>query len=122
MRGRIVIFHDDPDFLTRLADVLRRAGYAVLAYGDSGAAWDAISADTPIDLLITRLVGPAGKVPGLSLAQRLRYRVLAVHILFVDLPEYASFADGLGDILPAPVTPEEVARAATRILGRRPLI
>ena len=61
MPVRIVVTHDDQNFLDRVACPLTEAGYDVATYTDSMKTLDPIDAAEPIDVLITRIAFPPGQ-------------------------------------------------------------
>jgi signal transduction histidine kinase len=90
--GTILLAEDETSVRDMAAQVLRQAGYTVLACRDGEAALAAAAAHTgPIDLLLSDLVMPG--CSGLELAERLRAARPAVRVLLTS--GYA--ADVLGD-------------------------
>jgi CheY-like chemotaxis protein len=74
MPSRIVLVHDDQEFLEPALEALRRAGYDVVAFQDSMAALDALEHPTHIELLITRIRFPEGTPNGAALARMARIK------------------------------------------------
>ena len=74
MPARIVVVHDDPEFVDQLQSALRRAGRDVAAFADLMDALAALDAAQRIEVLITRMQFPPGKPNGLALARMARHK------------------------------------------------
>jgi len=116
MPARIVVVHDDLEFLNPLTTALRAADYDVAAFDDSMTAWDALGAAQKVELLITRIRFPPGRPHGVALARRALGSRPGVQILFTAAPEMRFHADDLGIFLPTPVSPSEVVDVVNRML------
>src|ERR1044072_3221574 len=69
MPARIVIVHDDNQFLEAATTTLRDAGYDVAAFADTLSALDALNHANKVEVLITRVEYPEGQPHGLALAR-----------------------------------------------------
>lgn len=118
MSMQIVVVHDDPDFRTELARILRDNGFEVAEFPDSLAALAALEQSRRTELLITRIRFRLGIPHGISLALMAHSRRHVSRILFVALPEYRGLADGIGEFLEWPVAASTVAKAAKRIISQ----
>ncbi|MGH6990071.1 MAG: hypothetical protein ACREFD_14135 [Stellaceae bacterium] len=103
MPARIVVVHDDPDFVETVRTSLQLENYDVIAFTDTLAALKALEAARLTDILITGTRFPAGTPNGVSLALMARYKRPNVKILVAAAPEHQEHADGIGEILPYPV-------------------
>lgn len=116
MPARIVIVHDDCDFLQETTTALRNAGHEVAAYANTLAALTALEQANKVELLITRIEYAEGQPHGLALARIARLRRPQVKVIFITKLEHRSVAEGLGDFIATPTTPEVVLEIVGRIL------
>jgi DNA-binding NtrC family response regulator len=56
MPARIVVAHDDPEFVEDTVTALWDAGYEVVSFADSMSALDALEAAQHVEMLITRVL------------------------------------------------------------------
>jgi hypothetical protein len=96
---------------------LEAAGHDVAAFADPVLAWDALKYPARIEILLTRVQFAPGKPHGVALARWARSNCPNVRILFVALPEFAADIEGLGVLLPRPVSVAQVAEAVGRMLS-----
>jgi DNA-binding NtrC family response regulator len=108
MPARIVIVHDDNQFLEAATTTLRDAGYDVAAFADTLSALDALNHANKVEVLITRVEYPEGQPHGLALARMARSRRPQVKVLFTAKAEHRPLTEGLGGFLALTTTPEEV--------------
>ena len=87
MPARVVVVHDEPDFIDRTVGALRAAGHDVMAFSSSMSAIDALEHAQQIEVLVTRVIFPDGQPNGVSLALMTRVKKPGVKILFAALPE-----------------------------------
>ena len=118
MPARTVIVHDDPRFIELSAGALGAAGHQIRAFSSSMAAIDALQADEPAQLLITRIAFPQGQPNGVSLARMARVKWPGIRILFVGRPENREHTEGVGEFLAAPVAGNELVEAVDQLLRR----
>jgi DNA-binding response OmpR family regulator len=114
MVARIVFVHDDPEFNERGTIALRAAGYDVASFTDPMLALDALDEARTVELLITRIILPAGKPDGLALSRMARLRRPQIHILLMATAEAKHLTRGWGEYLPLPATAEELVIAAQK--------
>ena len=112
--------HDDTEFATDVVAGLRQAAYDVMAFADSHSALDAMEAARTVELVITPVQFPPGQPNGVSLGLMARNKRRGVKILFLARPENEGFADGIGEVLVAPVTANDVVAKAQEILSESP--
>ena len=117
MPARIVAVHDDRAFLDPLVAALRAEYHLVVAFDDSGAAWDALRSAKTVEVLITRIEFAPGKPHGIALAHWARTKCPKVRVVFTALPKFMSEAEGLGTFLPMPVEVPTVVEIVNRILS-----
>src|SRR5215471_8469039 len=89
---RILLVDDVARFRSEAAAALRRDGYRVIAVATTTAALDRLDRGLAIDILVTRVLMPAGHPHGLALARMVRLRGPEVRVLihavaYDDLPE-----------------------------------
>jgi DNA-binding response OmpR family regulator len=116
MPARIVVAHDDPEFLEGTVLALRDAGYDVAPCRDCMSALIALDAE-PTELLITRVRFGPGQQNGISLARMARMNRTVAKVLFVALPETEVHAEGLGEFLGAPVATADVVTKVIEMLA-----
>ena len=117
MPARIVVVHDDPQFIEMSVSALLGAGHDIRAFSSSMATIDVLEAPERLELLVTRVAFPQGQPNGVSLARMARVKRPGVKILFVARPENREHTKGLGEFLAMPVTETELAAAVERILA-----
>jgi DNA-binding NtrC family response regulator len=69
MPARIVVAHDDPEFVGDTVTALWDAGYEVVSFADSMSALDALEAAQHVEMLITRVLFPEGTPNGVTLGR-----------------------------------------------------
>ena len=116
MPARIVVVHDDPEFIDRTVTALLAAGYDVTAFTDTISALAALEAAQWLELLITRVIFPPGQPNGVALARMARVKKPGVKVLFAALPETREHTAGLGEFLPAPVNPADIVTLVGKML------
>ncbi len=77
----ILLVDDEPDLLVILAEILERAGYAVIAKPDAESALSVLLNRTSIDLVITDLCLPG--MSGFELVEVLRKALPAVPVIML---------------------------------------
>jgi CheY-like chemotaxis protein len=117
MATRIILFHDVAEFRCAAVSALQSAGFSVVAFSDSFAAWEAISLNMDFRVMITRVSGPPGSPPGLALARKARATLPGIKVIFTSTPENAHFADELADVLLDPISTGQIIRAVRSALG-----
>lgn len=120
MPARVVLVHDDPEFVEQAAAAIENAGFSVATFTDQAAAVTALERMRLIDLLITRLRYGPGKPHGINLAQMARKRRPGLKVLFIALPEFAEQAAELGEFMPLPVAVPDLVDAVHRLLPPAP--
>jgi DNA-binding NtrC family response regulator len=116
MPARVVVVHDEPDFIDRVVGALRRADLDVAAMADPLAALDALEASDRIEVLVTRVQFGPGKPNGVTLARMARTKRPGIRILFTARAEFEEYADGLGEFMAAPINVPDVVAAVERLL------
>ena len=119
MSARVVLVHDEAEFIQNATEHLLRVGYDVVSYDDSMAALNAIEATDGVDLVITRVGMPAGTPNGISLFQVLRNTRPRLVVVFVGHPDREQFTDGIGELVPHPVDLDLLTEAVGRALEGR---
>jgi DNA-binding NtrC family response regulator len=117
MPARIVVVHDDPEFVENTRAALLAAGHDVRTFSDTMSALKALEAAQRLEVLITRVIFPAGQQNGVSLALMARRMRPGVKILFVALPETELHTEGVGEFLPAPSDPAEIVAMVGTMIG-----
>jgi CheY-like chemotaxis protein len=67
MSARIVVVHDDPEFIKRTVTALLAVGHDVTMFSDSMSATEALRTAQRIEILITRIVFGIGQPHGVAL-------------------------------------------------------
>jgi DNA-binding NtrC family response regulator len=121
MPARIVIVHNDLDFLSALESGLWHTGHYPAAFNDPIAAFDVLQTSEHIDVLVTQIVFGPGKPHGLALTGAARSIRPSLKVIFTALPEVANHALNEGRVLIMPVDPGDVVRAVEDLLGSHPV-
>lgn len=116
MPARIVLVHDEPEFVCATLTVIRRAGYDIIAFMDSMSGINALEHPKHIELLITRVRFPAGTPNGAALARMARLKRPGIKVLFASFAEVRQHVDGLGQLLPRPFSTDELLETIGRML------
>jgi DNA-binding NtrC family response regulator len=116
MPGRIVIVHDEPEFLNEATAALRHVGHDVAAFDDPFRALEALEVANRIEILVTCVLFAVGKPHGISVALMARSKRPEIRVLFTALPEFAEHAAGIGEFMPLPVSVPELVKAVERLV------
>ena len=116
MPARIVVAHDDPEFVEKTVSALWDASYEVAAFGDSLAALNALEAAHLVEFLITRVLFPEGTPNGVALGRMTRVKRPGVKVLFIALPELQVHTEGVGEFLAMPVAAADVVAKVSEML------
>jgi DNA-binding NtrC family response regulator len=119
MPARVVVVHDEPEFLDAVATALESAGHQVATFPDPMAAWDAMEAAQEVEVLVTRVQFEPGRSNGIALAAIARLKRPEIRVLFAALPQHAPHTDGLGTFMSMPIPVPEVVEAVTGLLDNR---
>jgi hypothetical protein len=121
MPARIVMVHDELEFLAPAVAALKAAGQDVAMFEDPMAALSVLGGRHNVELLITGVIFALGKPNGLTLALMAKHmRPLApptraeMKILFVARAEYREYTAGVGEFLDAPMRSRISWRPSTR--------
>jgi FixJ family two-component response regulator len=112
-----LIVHTDLPLISQTEALLQNSGYEVAVFQDPIDALNAIHATPALGVLVTRLQFGPDKPHGVAPARMARLQHPTTKILFVGLPAQATYADGLGDFLPAPATPATIAAAVQQAMA-----
>jgi len=115
MIARIVVVHDDPEFLTDLNQAL--AEYDVATFDHPDAVLEALKATNGVDVLVTRVAFTDTQPVGLSLARVARAVCPGVKVIFTARPEYRAYVEGDGVFLASPLPSALLASTARLALG-----
>jgi DNA-binding NtrC family response regulator len=116
MPDRIVIVHDEPDFVDSLTAALKSAGHDVATFMDPEVGWNALDEAKRVELLITRVNFPPGKPNGVSLARMARYKRPVSGSCSPPSPNSLSTLMSWGEFVPMPASLPDVMLAVTRLL------
>jgi DNA-binding response OmpR family regulator len=117
MPARIVVVHDDAEYLDELAAGLRTEGYEVATYPDPIAAWDALEAARKTEVLVTRLGFPPGRSNGMALSRMAKSKRRDIKVLFLTSPENAEEVEDMGTLIVAPAPTDAIVEAVKQSLG-----
>ena len=115
MSARVVIVHDEQEFMNQACDALQRAGYKVIAYADTLQALTGLRQPETVELLITRVKFPE-QPQGINLAAMTLSQRPNIKVLFTALPEYTNHLVGVGAFLVLPVTMSDLVGAVDQLL------
>ena len=120
MPARIVMVHDEPEFLGPAVVALKAAGHDVAMFEDPMAALTVLEGRHNVELLITRIAFSPGKPNGVALALMAKHmrpsKRPEMKILFVARPEYREHAAGVGEFLDAPVSIPDLVAAVDALM------
>ena len=116
MPARVVLVHDDADFVDLATTAIKAEGYSVAAFLDPFKALNALDAAKTVDLLITHIPFGEGKPNGVSIAHMTRNKRPGLKVLFATLPETEEHTVGVGEFLPLPVSPAKLVEVVNRAL------
>jgi DNA-binding NtrC family response regulator len=114
--ARIVLVHEDAQFVEKISSGLTLAGYHVATFTDSMDALAALEDSKTAELLISGVRFGLGRPNGVSLARMARLKRPKIKILFTDPPEFAEHTEGVGDFMPLPADFLVLRRAVERLL------
>ncbi|MGF1456041.1 MAG: response regulator [Alphaproteobacteria bacterium] len=114
----IAVVEDDAEIRTLVRDYLTREGFAVRACED-GASFDALLAETPVDLVILDLMMPGED--GLSICRRIspHMPVIILSAKGDDIDRIVGLEVGSDDYLAKPFNPRELCARVRAVLRRR---
>jgi PleD family two-component response regulator len=112
-----MIVHSEDAFLQRAAAALRSAGHDVAACLDPYDALSIMDGLAPIDVLVTRTFYPEGRPNGISLALMARRKRPGIKIVFTSREEKERFTEGIGELVPHPVSLPALIEAVSRALS-----
>jgi DNA-binding NtrC family response regulator len=121
MPARVVIVHDDIEFLTALEIRLREAGHDVGVFKDPVSGFDALTSARHVEVLVTRVLFRPGP-HGIALANAARITRPSLKVIFTASPEFAYHAQGEGRVFTMPVHPAEIAQAVQDMLSTPPAL
>ena len=117
MPARIVVVHDDPDFVQPTVAALLAVGHDVKVFPDTMSAITPLEAEQSVELLITGVEFPAGQPNGVAFARMARVKRPGVQVLFAASPEFREHTEGVGILLPVPTSSAEVVDAVSKMLS-----
>jgi DNA-binding NtrC family response regulator len=120
MPARVVVVHDDPEFIKRTVTALVVAGHDVRAFSDTISATEALRTPQRIEVLITRIIFGTGQPHGVALARMARVKRPGVKVLFVARPEFLAHTEGIGEFLPIWTATTDIVAAVARMLAEGP--
>jgi DNA-binding NtrC family response regulator len=117
MPASVMLVHDERNFVDQLATALRRVGCDVAAFVDPMAALSGLDASGYLEVLVTRVLFAPGKVNGVALARIARSKRPGIRVLFIELPEFEGYTEGLGKFMPLPVSVPDVVGVVASMLA-----
>jgi DNA-binding NtrC family response regulator len=123
MPARIVMVHDEVEFLGPAGSALRASGHDVATFEDPMAALSVLEGRHNVELLITGVIFALGKLNGLTLALIARHMKppapptrAEMKILFIARAEYRKYTAGVGEFLDAPVSIPDLVAAVDALM------
>ena len=110
MPARILVAHDDREFIERTATALRDAGHGVASFADCMSALDGLEAPQGAEMLITRVIFGLGQQNGISLARMARMKRLGIKETSKNSPTPSV-------CLPASATASEIVEKVGKMLA-----
>ena len=121
MQPRVILVHDDHDFVGSAIVAFRRAGLSVTAFSSPIDAWDHLKTSERVNVLITRYSFGPGQLTGAALARLAHSGRPMVRALFMNRPSPTrayvddwDALDGMGEFLPESVGADDLPVAAVR--------
>ena len=115
MPSRIVVVHDEADFLAQAVLALRRAGREVVHFTDPSTALAAFRNWQTVELLITPVFFRPGTLNGASLAFMVKMKQPELKVIFIAAPEYSKDLR-FGEFLPSPISIPNLMAIVERLL------
>jgi DNA-binding NtrC family response regulator len=120
MANRILLFHNDLEFLSSAEVTLRAEGFEVVAVKNGLTAWEMLSdVHRQVDVLVTGVAGSEGSPPGLALARHFRLITPRARVVIADTPDNARLAYGVGHVVVGCVSADDVLKAVRAALASR---
>lgn len=117
MPARIVLVHDNLEFLAAVESKLRDANHDVAVFTDSIAAFDALSSPQRIEALVTKVVFGPNQPHGIALAHAGRARRPMLKVIFAAGREEAAHIESEGTVFLMPVHPDRIVQAVLASLA-----
>lgn len=119
-RPKVLVVDDDPDLLSLIELVFRRAGYDVIVAPDGQVALDLIDAEGP-DVVLLDLMMPT--MDGFTVLQRLRRRVRSPRVVCLTaksgrMDRERAWRLGVDEYMTKPFSLSAVLSAADAVMGR----
>ena len=121
MPAPVLVVHDEMDTRDLALAALRASGLEAIGFNDPMAALAAIEIDSRVRVLVTRINFGERKLNGVALARMLSFRRRRMKTVFIALPEYESFAEGVGEFLAMPLNHYHLIDVVGRLLSSRDL-
>ena len=116
MPSRIVVVHDDTEFLERASIALNRSGYGVICFTDPTSALISLMARHQIEMLVTRVHFGPGKLNGITMALLACEKHRSLQMIFTSPPSQAVHALHFGEFMPMPVSIPRLMAVVERLL------
>ena len=116
MPAEVVVVLSDPSFAQNVVDFLLKLDIDAMQIDTSGAALDVLEGATRIELLVTSVDFGVDQPNGVALARLARVKRPGIKVLFIGEPEHDYLFASLREVMHPPVTPQQVATVAFRIL------
>lgn len=117
MPARIVVAHDDPEFIESTVMALRAAGYDVVAFADSMSALNALEFAQLIEVLITRVLFREGQPNGVALGLMAQMKRPGIKVLFVASQDMEEHTEGVGEFLSASAPASEIVEKVGKMFA-----
>jgi DNA-binding NtrC family response regulator len=116
LHSRIVVVHDDTEFLEQTSIALDRSGYGVTSFTDPTAAFVFLMTQDHIEMLLTRVHFGPRKRNGITMALMASEKHRSLQVIFTSLPSQAVHALHFGEFLPMPVSIPRLMDLVKRLL------
>jgi two-component system, cell cycle sensor histidine kinase and response regulator CckA len=115
--GNILLVDDHDAFRYVATKILENAGFAVTAAPDHREALDVLDGDSHVDLLLTDVIFPKGRIHGFALARIARMRRRDIKVLYITGYD-GSEAEAFGKVLHKPISNEQLIDQVRLALAR----
>jgi DNA-binding NtrC family response regulator len=116
MPARVVVVHNNLDFLESVTAALSTASLDVAAFSDSMRALDALDEPRRIEVLVTSVECGPGKPSGVALARMSLVKRPGIKVIFLGDAEMEAHTAGLGELLAPDTIGVVVAQRVSQML------
>jgi hypothetical protein len=110
----------EPGFADKAASELQAQGQDALPLADPMTALDPLERAERLEVLVTSLDFAPGKPNGIALGRMARLKRPGIRVLFVGPADLEKHTEGIGTLMPSPVTVPQVVEGVLQTLDTAP--